>query len=105
LPQTVAARPICGHTRPRKGDFHMRLTINVDCTPEEARAFFGMPDVEPMNRLIVEEMTRRAKENIDTLADPERFMAQMMFLGGKGIEQFQTLMGAAMSGATETKKK
>lgn len=78
----------------------MRLTINVDCTPEEARAFFGMPDVEPMNQMVVEEMTKRAKENLDTLADPERFMAQMMFLGGKGIEQFQTLMGAAMSGAS-----
>ncbi|MGE0408605.1 MAG: DUF6489 family protein [Amphiplicatus sp.] len=77
----------------------MRLTINVDCTPEEARTFFGMPDVEPMNRMIVEEMSKRAKDNIDTIADPERFVAQMMLLGGKGFEQFQTLMSAAMQGA------
>jgi hypothetical protein len=76
----------------------MRLTINIDCTPEEARAFFGMPNVEPMNEMIVAEMTRRAKENLDTLADPDRFMAQMMTMGGKGFEQFQNLMGAAMAG-------
>lgn len=77
----------------------MRLTINIDCTPEEARAFFGMPDVEPLNDMIVAEMTRRAKENIDTLADPERFFAQMMNMGGKSFEQFQSMMGAAMGGA------
>ncbi|MHA7870962.1 MAG: DUF6489 family protein [Hyphococcus sp.] len=76
----------------------MKLTINIDCTPEEARAFFGMPNVEPLNAMIVEEMTQRAKDNIDTLADPERFMAQWMAMSGKGFEQFQNLMGAAMSG-------
>ncbi|MEE2690225.1 MAG: DUF6489 family protein [Pseudomonadota bacterium] len=83
----------------------MRLTINIDCTPEEARAFFGMPNVEPLNEMIVDEMTRRAKENIDTLADPERFFTQMMEMGGKGIEQFQNLMGAAMAGSGGPAKK
>jgi hypothetical protein len=88
----------------------MRLTINIDCTPEEARAFFGMPDVGPLNKMVVDEMTRRAKDNIDTLADPERFMAQMIAVGGKGLEGFQQLMGAAlaggpMAGAPPAKKK
>ena len=83
----------------------MKLTINIDCTPAEARAFFGMPDLEPMNTMIVDEMTQRAKENIDTLADPERFMAQWMAMSGKGFEHFQNLMGAAMSGMSGTEKK
>jgi hypothetical protein len=77
----------------------MKLTINVDVTPQEARAFFGMPDVEPLNKMVVDEMTRRAKENMDTLADPERLVAAWVNMGGKGIEQFQNLMGAAMSTA------
>ena len=81
----------------------MKLTINIDCTPEEARTFFGMPNVEPLNEMIVDEMTKRAKDNMDTLADPERFMAQWMNMSGKGMEQFQNLMGAAMTGmATPT---
>ena len=75
----------------------MRLTIDIDCTPEEARAFFGMPDVAPLNEMVVTEMTRRAKDNLDTLADPERFMTQMMAMGGKGLEHFQSLMAAAMA--------
>ncbi len=82
----------------------MKLTINIDVTPQEARAFFGMPDVEPLNKMVVDEMTRRAKENMDTLADPERLVAAWVNMGGKGIEQFQSLVGAAMSGAMGKKK-
>jgi len=26
----------------------MKITMNIDCTPDEARAFFGLPDVKPM---------------------------------------------------------
>ncbi len=79
----------------------MKLTVNIDCTPQEARAFFGMPDVEPMNQMVMAEMIKRAKDNMETLADPEKFMAQMMAMGGKQMEQFQTLMGAAMGSKKE----
>ena len=46
--------------------------------------------------MIVKEMMKRAKENMDTLADPERFMAQWMSMSGKSMEQFQNMFGAAM---------
>ncbi len=78
----------------------MRLTINIDCTPQEARAFVGMPDIEPLNEMIVAEMTRRAKDQMDTLADPERMVAQWMEMSGKGMDALQGLFGAAMSGAS-----
>ncbi len=76
----------------------MKLTIDIDCTPQEARTFLGLPDVEALNALIVEEMTTRAKERMDTLADPDQFVAQMMSMGGKGMESVQAMMMAAMSG-------
>ena len=77
----------------------MKFTINIDCTPQEARAFFGMPDVEPLNNMVVSEMTRRAKDQMDTLADPERLVAQWVAMSGKGMDALQGLMGAAMSAA------
>lgn len=83
----------------------MRLTINIDVSPEEARAFFGMPDVQPLNDLIVAEMTRRAKDQMDTLADPERLVAQWVEMSGKGMEALQGLFGAAISGGAPAKKK
>ena len=84
----------------------MRITINIDCTPEEARAFMGMPDVAPLNDMIVSEMTRRAKDQMDTLADPERLVKQWVDMSGKGLDALQGLMGAALaagSGAPKTK--
>ncbi|MGF1544292.1 MAG: DUF6489 family protein [Parvularculaceae bacterium] len=83
----------------------MRLTINIDCTPEEARAFLGMPDVAPLNAMVVDEMTRRAKDNLDTLADPERFVKQWIEMSGKGVEAFQGLVMAAMANSTGPTKK
>ena len=83
----------------------MRFTINIDCTPQEARAFFGMPDVQPLNEMVVAEMTRRAKDQMDTLADPERLVAQWMEMSGKGIDALQGLFGAAMQGAAPPAKK
>ena len=62
--------------------------------------FFGMPDVEPLNQMVVAEMGRRAKDQMDTLADPERLVAQWVQMSGKGIDAFQGLMGAAASAAT-----
>ena len=26
----------------------MKVNVEIDCTPEEARAFFGLPDVAPL---------------------------------------------------------
>ena len=31
----------------------MKITMNVDCTPEEARAFLGLPDVKPMQEQLI----------------------------------------------------
>jgi hypothetical protein len=83
----------------------MRLTINVDLTPQEARAFFGMPDVEPLNEMVVAEMMTRAKDQMDTLADPERFVARWMEMSGKGMDALQGLIGAALSAAAAPAKK
>ena len=38
----------------------MKMTMNVECTPEEARRFVGLPDVTPLNEMLVREMTSRA---------------------------------------------
>jgi len=77
----------------------MKVTIDIECTPQEARTFFGMPDVEAFNAMVMSEMERRAKDNLETLADPEKFFAQWSTMSGKGLEQFRALMAAAMSGS------
>ncbi len=51
----------------------MKFQINVDCTPEEAREFFGLPDILPMQQDLMDLVSRRLSENIQTM-EPEVLM-------------------------------
>ena len=48
-------------------------TIEVDCTPDEARAFLGLPDVTPLNDHLVAEMQKRMDANMSAM-QPEELM-------------------------------
>lgn len=51
----------------------MKVTFNIECTPEEARTFFGLPDVAPMQERILDETEKKMMENIKGM-DPETMM-------------------------------
>lgn len=72
----------------------MKMTVEVDCTPAEARAFLGLPDVTPLNDRLVEEMQKRFDANV-AMMQPEELMKNWMALGGQAQEQFFKLMSAA----------
>lgn len=75
----------------------MKVNIEIDCTPAEARAFFGLPDVTPLNEHLVGEMSKRMSANIDAL-EPDALMRNWMNMGGEWQKQFMSLMGDAASG-------
>ncbi len=72
----------------------MKLKIEVECTPIEARAFLGLPDVTALNAHLVNEMKVRMDQNVAML-QPEELMRSWMALGGQATEQFRKLMSAA----------
>ncbi len=78
----------------------MKVTVEVECTPAEARAFMGLPDVEPLNDHLVSEMKRRMDENI-TAMQPEELMKTWTSFGLQAQDQFRKLMETAVSGATK----
>jgi len=63
----------------------MKFTIDIDCTPEEARAFFGMPSVEALNAKIMEEVQRRMMEHLRTM-DPDA-LAKVWMPAGAAWQQ------------------
>jgi len=73
----------------------MKVTVEVDCTPAEARAFMGLPDVEPLNDHLVSEMKRRMDENI-TAMQPEELMKTWTSFGLQAQDQFRKLMETAI---------
>jgi hypothetical protein len=81
----------------------MKMTIEVDCSPEEARRFLGLPDVSGLNDHLVSEMTKRIDSNMSLLA-PEEFMKNWMSFGSGAQEQFRKMMEAGMGGASSPKK-
>ena len=76
----------------------MKVTVEVDCTPVEARAFLGLPDVTGLNEALVGEMQARMKANMAAL-QPEELMKSWMAFGGQAQEQFRNLMSAATRAA------
>ncbi|PIW27501.1 MAG: hypothetical protein COW29_11195 [Rhodobacterales bacterium CG15_BIG_FIL_POST_REV_8_21_14_020_59_13] len=72
----------------------MKVKIDIDCTPDEARTFFGLPDVTPLNEAMVKEMSKRMQENMSSL-EPDVLMKNWMSFGGQMQDQFMTLMRQA----------
>jgi hypothetical protein len=75
----------------------MKLNVEIDCTPAEARAFLGLPDVTAMNAHLVEEMKKQIDTNLAMTA-PEEVMKSWLAFGGQAQEQFIKLMSAAAGG-------
>jgi hypothetical protein len=75
----------------------MKINVEIDCTPAEARAFLGLPDVSQLNAHLIDEMKKRLDANI-AMAAPEELMKNWMAFGGQASEQFVKLMAAASGG-------
>jgi len=80
----------------------MKMHVELDMTPEEARRMMGLPDVSAMQDKMLAEMERRMKAAIDT-SDPEAMMRAWMPMGGQAFEQFQKFLWDSAKMATGTK--
>jgi hypothetical protein len=78
----------------------MKITVNVDCTPEEARAFFGLPDLRPMHAELLKQLQDRLSNSIQVI-DPEAMVKTWLAPMVKGFEQWQEMF---MSEARSPKK-
>jgi len=48
----------------------MKVHIEIDCTPEEARTFLGLPDVQPVQAAVMKELEQRLMSGMQAM-DPE----------------------------------
>lgn len=75
----------------------MKVNINIDCTPQEARAFLGLPDLQPLHAVYLERMEQLVKEGISS-QDVEKMMKQWMPMMTGGLEQWQNAFWSAATG-------
>ncbi|MEB3416327.1 DUF6489 family protein [Alteriqipengyuania sp. WL0013] len=81
----------------------MKVNIEIDCTPEEARQFMGLPDVDKANAVYVEQFTKAMKgvSNLDQLQDYARQMAPMGQMGLKLFQDFVQASSRTAGGKTD----
>ena len=78
----------------------MKVTIEIDCTHEEARDFLGLPDVKPLHDEVMGEIRNRMLATVKTM-DPAEMWKDWM-PGASGYEQMQDFF-ALMTGAKRGK--
>lgn len=75
----------------------MKITVDVDCSPEEARTFLGLPDVKPMQEALMREMQDRLSASL-TAMQPDEMLRTWLPANMKGFEQMMDAF-LRMSGA------
>ncbi|MBS7669831.1 DUF6489 family protein [Croceicoccus gelatinilyticus] len=83
----------------------MKVNVEIDCTPEEARRFMGLPDVSRANDVYVDSLVTAMKGagSLDQVQDLIKGFAPM---GEMGLRMFQQIMESGTKAAfgTPTKK-
>jgi hypothetical protein len=82
----------------------MKIKVDMEMTPEEARALMGLPDLTPLHDEMLKEVRKRMKAAADT-SDPEAMLRAWMPLGGQGFEQFQRFLWDSAKAAAGGPKK
>jgi hypothetical protein len=73
----------------------MKITIDIECSSEEARGFFGLPDVGPMQEALMSEISEAIRRRVAAM-DPQAMMEMWLPTGIKGWEELRrTLWGGA----------
>ena len=90
----------------------MKITVDIDCTPQEARAFFGLPNIEPMQDALIEQLQQQLSGYL-AKTDPEAMLKLWLPESIKGLgniqeqfwRQFMSGMPGMDSGGSDGDKK
>jgi len=81
----------------------MKVNIEIECTPVEARQFFGLPNVEPMQAAVMQQLEKRILADIDRFS-PEALMTNWLPVVPQGAEQIQAFFRRILSPTSGTPK-
>lgn len=86
----------------------MKIKFDIECTPEEARKFMGLPDVQPMQEALMKELEERMRDNINSL-EPEAMLKTWLPATIEGWGQVQKMfwdqMGMSAPDASKSDEK
>lgn len=84
----------------------MKITINVDCSPEEARTFMGLPDIKPMQEALLKDLEAQVRANLQAMS-PEAllktWLPASLQSAGEAQKLFMSQLQNFMTGIAGTK--
>jgi hypothetical protein len=80
----------------------MKITFDFDCTPAEAREFFGLPDVRPMQTKVMDEIERRMMAQLDSVSPESILRSWMSFAPDQLQNMFKNMMSYSGLGKTNS---
>lgn len=75
----------------------MKVTVDVDCTPAEARAFLGLPDVTPIHDKYIKVMLD-GFDGVGNIDQMENLFRSFSPLGDAGVRMFRQMVDIGLSG-------
>ena len=86
-----------GRYDPASNEQHdiMKVTVEIDCTPIEARQFFGLPNVEPLQASLLSKLEQRMSEEVERFS-PEGLMRTWFTIMPQNAEWAQKLFASMM---------
>jgi len=72
----------------------MKVTVDIDCTPEEARRFMGLPDLSSVHEAYLEKMRKAIGEGLtpDLMSEMMKSWAPM---SEAGLTMWAQMLGQA----------
>jgi hypothetical protein len=79
------------------GGSGVKIKFDIDCTPEEARAFLGLPDVAPLQAAMMQEVEKRMRDALEAMS-PEALLNKWLPAGMQNLEEMQKMFWAQFGG-------
>ena len=81
----------------------MKINIEIDCTPEEARNFMGLPDVGKANAVYVDMMSK-AMQSVSDTEKLQEYARQLAPMGQAGFKLFQSFIEGASTASRRSRE-
>ncbi len=75
----------------------MKVTVEIDCTPDEARQFFGLPDVKPMQQAMMAKLEAQMTDAVDRFS-PDTLLRNWLAFGPQSAETMREMFDRFTNG-------
>ncbi len=72
----------------------MKVNIEIDCSPDEARRFMGLPDVDKANAVYMDAFAK-AMQSAGSVDKMQEYAQQLAPMGQLGMKMFQSFVDGA----------